>query len=87
MCKYSQSVTHSLSEVDSVVRELLDCVDPKLRHLEVNLDESLGKYLGEDIRSQVFIPPIATSAMDGYAVRLSSLASVSYTHLTLPTKA
>ena len=46
MCKYSQSVTHSLSEVDSVVRELLDCVDPKLRHLEVNLDESLGKYLG-----------------------------------------
>ena len=50
MCKYSQSVTHSLSEVDSVVKELLDCVDPKLSYLEVNLDESPGKYQGEDIR-------------------------------------
>ena len=74
MCKYSQSVTHSLSEVDSVVKELLDRVDPKLSCLEINLDESLGKYLGEDIRSQVCLPPVATSAMDGYAVRLSSLA-------------
>ena len=74
MSKYRKNMALSLSEVDRVIEELLDCVNPTLSRLEVNLDESSGKYLAEDIRSQVFIPPVDTSAMDGYAVRLDSIA-------------
>ena len=74
MSKYLPKKRDSLSEVDSVIEELLDCANPTLSHLEVKLEESSGKYLAKDIRSQLFLPPVATSAMDGYAIQLESIA-------------
>ncbi|MAI42005.1 MAG: gephyrin-like molybdotransferase Glp [Candidatus Azotimanducaceae bacterium] len=62
-----------LSEVNSVIEELLGLVNPTGNHLTVDLDESSGKYLARDVRSQVFLPPVASSAMDGYAVCAESI--------------
>ena len=74
MSKYLHKKGDSLSEVDSVIEELLDCASPTPSHLEVKLEESSGKYLAKDIRSQLFLPPVATSAMDGFAIQLDSIA-------------
>jgi len=41
----------------------------------VSLDDSLGKVLGEDIRSDINMPPFNKSAMDGYACRKADLAN------------
>ena len=40
---------------------------------EVSLPDSLGRTLASDIRSPLDLPPFASSAMDGYAVRASDL--------------
>jgi len=34
----------------------------------VALDDALGRVLAEDVRSEVFVPPFDSSAMDGFAV-------------------
>ena len=39
MSKYRKNMALSLSEVDRVIEKLLDCVNPTLSRLEVNLDE------------------------------------------------
>jgi molybdopterin molybdotransferase len=43
----------------------------------VRVEESLGRVLGEDIRSPIHQPPWDNSAMDGYAARAADLAAVS----------
>jgi len=40
------------------------------------LSESLGAILAEDITAKVTLPPLAASAMDGYAVKLSDVRKV-----------
>lgn len=42
----------------------------------VSLDEALGRVLAEDARARVSHPPVAVSAMDGYAVRAGDVAKV-----------
>lgn len=41
----------------------------------VPLAESIGAILAEDITAKVTLPPLAASAMDGYAVRLADVAA------------
>ena len=48
----------------------------------VNVADALGRVLAEDVVARVSQPPAAVSAMDGYAVRASDVASVPVT-LTL----
>jgi len=45
--------------------------------LESNLDDSLGRVLGEDIVSDLDLPLFDNSAMDGYAVRTVDVAGAS----------
>ena len=35
--------------------------------------EALGRVLAEDIRSEIDVPPLANSAMDGYAIRIADV--------------
>lgn len=42
---------------------------------QVSLPESLGRVLAADVRSRRTQPPVAVSAMDGYAVRFMDVAS------------
>jgi molybdopterin molybdotransferase len=43
---------------------------------QVGLIEALGRVLAEDVAARVTQPPIAVSAMDGYAVRAADVAKV-----------
>ena len=43
---------------------------------QVGLNEALGRVLAEDVASRRTQPPLAVSAMDGYAVRASDVAQV-----------
>ena len=43
---------------------------------QVGVAEALGRVLAEDLASRVDQPPVAVSAMDGYAVRAADVATV-----------
>ncbi len=43
---------------------------------QIVLTESLGRVIGEDVRSRRTQPPMAVSAMDGFAVRSDDVANV-----------
>jgi len=51
----------------------------RLASEDVSVAESFGRVLAEDIASRVTQPPVAVSAMDGYAVRAEDVASVPVT--------
>jgi molybdopterin molybdotransferase len=62
------------------VEEALDLILKKIRPLgseRVGLTDALGRVLSEEIRSSLDHPPWDTSAMDGYAVRLTDTGSAS----------
>ncbi|ADQ14530.1 molybdopterin molybdotransferase MoeA [Halanaerobium hydrogeniformans] len=73
------------------MREFLELNPPKIfwekikeylvnKELEVeklNLDESLGRIVAEDILSPVDLPPFTRSTVDGYAVRAADTAGAS----------
>ena len=46
---------------------------------QVGLAEALGRVLAEDLASRVDQPPVAVSAMDGYAVRAADVAGLPVT--------
>jgi len=59
------------------VEQALDIVlshTPVLPSEEVDLSESVGRVLAEDVRSDVEMPPFDRAAMDGYAVRARDVA-------------
>jgi molybdopterin molybdotransferase len=47
---------------------------PVLPSEEIDLQESVGRILAEDVRSDVEMPPFDRAAMDGYAVRAEDVA-------------
>jgi molybdenum cofactor synthesis domain-containing protein len=47
---------------------------PVLPSEEIDLQESVGRILAEDVRSDVEMPPFDRAAMDGYAVRADDVA-------------
>lgn len=53
---------------------VLDLVEP-LPLETVPLDEALGRRLGAAVRAPEAVPPFASSAMDGYALRAGDVAS------------
>jgi molybdopterin molybdotransferase len=57
-----------LLSLDEAVREVLECVRP-LAAEHVPLDAAAGRVLAEDARAAVDLPPFASSAMDGFALR------------------
>ena len=49
----------------------------RLEAVDTPLLESLGRVLDEDLKAPFDIPPLANSAMDGYAVRSADVAPAS----------
>ena len=47
---------------------------PRLGLEEVELEDALGRVLGQEVRADADMPPFDRSAMDGYAVRASDVA-------------
>jgi len=56
-------------------RRILDAM-PLLPAEQIGLLDGLGRVLAEDLESRRSQPPIAVSAMDGYAVRATDVATV-----------
>jgi len=53
--------------VEEALEKILDEVEP-LEAESVAILDTLGQVLAEDIRSDINVPPLDNSAMDGYAV-------------------
>jgi molybdopterin molybdotransferase len=64
-----------LMELDEARRIVIESCTP-LSSEPVPLESAFGRVLGEDVRSDVAIPPFDNSAMDGYAVRAADTAAV-----------
>ena len=60
--------------VEEACERILGYVAP-LEAEEVPILQALGRILAEDVVSDRDIPPLANSAMDGYAVRFADLAA------------
>ena len=61
----------SVAEARSRITAGLPAMAPET----VALAEAFGRVLAEDVRARVTQPPVAVSAMDGYAVRAADVAS------------
>lgn len=64
----------ALLSVDAALAEILARMEA-LPPRRVSIDEALGLVLGSDICSSENLPPFPNSAMDGFAVRASDVAS------------
>ena len=62
----------TLNEALEKIIENTDVLDP----VELDLAESLGQVLAEDVQSDIDMPPFDKSAMDGYAVRAEDVQNV-----------
>lgn len=60
-----------LAEVQAMVLDLVEALPLEA----VALDEALGRRLGATVRAPEAVPPFASSAMDGYALRSGDVAS------------
>ena len=60
--------------VEEARARILSAFSP-LQAEQVSLSESLGRVLATDVRSRRTQPPVAVSAMDGYAVRFEDVAN------------
>ena len=61
------------------LQEALKLISDNVQHLgilEVDLEESLGKILAENIYADRDYPPFNRSAMDGYACKFSDLSEI-----------
>ncbi|MHA1565712.1 MAG: molybdopterin molybdotransferase MoeA [Alphaproteobacteria bacterium] len=63
-----------LSVAEAKQRILADL--PLMPVVQVGLNEGLGRVLGDDVVARTTQPPLAVSAMDGYAVRAEDIATV-----------
>jgi molybdopterin molybdotransferase len=61
--------------VEEALRRITSTFQP-LAVETVGLGEALGRVLAEDVVARVTQPPVAVSAMDGYAVRAADVAAV-----------
>ena len=61
-----------VAEALRLIREALRPVAAEV----VNLDQAWGRVLATDVEARLTHPPVAVSAMDGYAVRVADVATV-----------
>src|SRR5437016_3518346 len=69
-----QASTYPMVSVEEAIVTILERA-PALSPENVSIEDALGRVLDETIRSASDMPPFAASAVDGYAVRASDLAS------------
>ncbi|MDE0756714.1 MAG: molybdopterin molybdotransferase MoeA, partial [Pseudomonadales bacterium] len=63
----------ALFPVDDALKYLLGQVFPSQEKLKVGLKAAFGGTLARDVFSAINVPPMANSAMDGYALRFRDL--------------
>ena len=63
----------SVEEAQAHILKAVDVLEPE----EKPLIEAIGQVLAQDVVSNVDIPPLTNSAMDGYAVRYQDIAGAS----------
>jgi molybdopterin molybdotransferase len=66
--------TEEMRQVDQVRRDILDRIRP-FASIDLPLQEAWGCVLAQDMVAEGDIPAFASSAMDGFAVRASDIAS------------
>ncbi|EGA70745.1 molybdopterin biosynthesis protein MoeA [Vibrio sinaloensis DSM 21326] len=64
-----------LMPIEDAMDKMLSPIKPIQTTLQLPLADAIGYVLAEDILSPIFVPPFDNSAMDGYAIRLSDLAT------------
>jgi molybdopterin molybdotransferase len=69
-------VIQNMISVEEALERILSYVH-RLEPVEQPLLDSLGQVLAEDVRAEFDIPPLANTAMDGYAVRAADTAGAS----------
>ena len=62
------AATRNLISIEEALRLVLDRVEP-LPAESVDIEAAVGRVLAEDAASSVDLPPFASSAMDGFALR------------------
>lgn len=62
--------------VEEALNRILGGVGGPLPAEEISLTEGLSRILAEDVTARLTQPPVAVSAMDGYAVRAADVARV-----------
>lgn len=67
----SDSQSSALTPLDKALAQLLASVSPRCEEEVIALAHSPGRILSEDIVATLSVPPMANSAMDGYALRAS----------------
>lgn len=70
-----KSASSSLMPMDQALSLLLGQAKRSQQTILVELKSSLGMVLSEPLRSSVSVPPADNSAMDGYAINMSDIAS------------
>ncbi|MBU2881696.1 molybdopterin molybdotransferase MoeA [Psychrosphaera sp. B3R10] len=65
----------SLLPVNDALAKLQSAVQSVTSTIKINIDDSDGRILSEDVVATVNVPPVNNSAMDGYAVNLVDLSS------------
>jgi molybdopterin molybdotransferase len=63
-CEYA-----NLPRVDEAIALVRGRIRPIVESEEISLYRSAGRFLAEDVKSLISVPPCARSAMDGYAFR------------------
>ena len=67
-----------LISVEEAISRVLEDILP-LNSEQVSISEAFGRVLAIEVASRITQPPLAVSAMDGYAVRASDVLSVPIT--------
>ena len=75
------NASDGLISVEEAISRVLEDILP-LNSEQVSISEAFGRVLAIEVASRITQPPLAVSAMDGYAVRASDVLSVPIT-LTL----
>ena len=71
----------SMLSVDEALSYLLEQARPLVEVETVETIAVLGRVLAEPLRSQLTVPPLDNSSMDGYAVRVADMNAVGATRL------
>lgn len=71
-----QKAKVNLLPIDDALAKLLDSLTPIDGKEEISLLNAVGRVLAAPIVAPINVPPHASSAMDGYAVRSADIASV-----------
>jgi len=77
----SDSEKVSLVPYDEALENLLRFARPVEQSESVTLTRCLNRILATDVTSSINVPPAANSAMDGYAIRCSDIATSANTRL------